>query len=145
MNAKAKLQILLVEDDEVDRIAVRRAFRHLGVDPDIIEATDGEDALSIIEGRSDKPPPRSPFVVLLDINMPRMTGHEFLAAIRSGDYGPEVRDAVVFILSTSSAERDIKQAYERHVAGYLVKEDYDDGLLPVVQMIKAYSEVVELP
>lgn len=140
-----KLQVLLVEDDEIDRIAVRRAFRELGLELEIIEADDGAEALAIIEGRTDKPTPRSPFVILLDINMPRMSGHEFLSAIRSGDYGPQIRDAVVFVLSTSSAESDIKQAYARHVAGYLVKEDFDRGLLPVVEMIKSYSNVVELP
>ncbi len=140
-----KLQILLVEDDEVDRLAVRRAFKQIGVDAEIIEASDGEEALAIIEGRSDKVRPRSPFVILLDINMPRMSGHEFLDAIRARQDDPEMRDAIVFVLSTSTAESDVKKAYEQHVAGYLVKDDFDEGLKPVAEMIRVYSNVVAFP
>jgi len=139
------LQILLVEDDEIDRLAVRRAFKQLGMEPEIIEAADGEEALAIIDGRSDKQRPRSPFVILLDINMPRMSGHEFLDVIRSRADDPDIRDAIVFVLSTSSAEGDIKQAYAKHVAGYLVKDDFDSGLMPVVEMIKSYCDVVAFP
>jgi len=138
------LEILLVEDDEIDRMAVRRAFKDLGVSPTIVEARDGEEALAILQLRSETAPPISPYLILLDINMPRMTGHEFMAALRSSD-DPTVANAVVFVLSTSSAERDIEQAYARNVAGYLVKSDYIDGLKPVVQMIKTFGDVVRFP
>jgi len=140
----AEVEILLIEDDEVDRMAVRRAFKDLGVAPVIVEATDGEEALQILEGKSDKPRPSSPFLILLDINMPKMNGHEFLAQLRAKE-DPLVRDAVVFVLSTSDAQVDIEQAYARNVAGYLVKSDYRDGLRPVVKMIDTFGSVVRLP
>jgi|APSaa5957512535_1039671.scaffolds.fasta_scaffold105535_2 CheY-like chemotaxis protein len=137
-------EILLVEDDEVDRMAVRRAFKDLGVSPTIIEAEDGEEALKILAGASNKPRPTSPYLILLDINMPRMNGHEFMDHLRASP-DPAVSNAVVFVLSTSTAEEDIKHAYARNVAGYLVKSDYADGLKPVVNMIKVFGEAVRLP
>ena len=138
------MEILLVEDDEVDRMAVRRAFKDIGVQPRIVEAADGEEALRILEGVSEKPQPRSPFLILLDINMPRMNGHEFLTKLRAKE-DPLVRDAVVFILSTSEAHVDIEQAYARNVAGYLVKSEYRDGLKHVVELINTFGNVVRLP
>ncbi|MDA0368896.1 MAG: response regulator [Proteobacteria bacterium] len=144
MTTDRKLEILLVEDDEVDRMAVRRAFKELGVSPKIIETRDGEEAISLLEGRTDAPRPVSPYLILLDINMPRMTGHEFMEQLRASK-DPTVANAVVFVLSTSAAEKDIKEAYARNVAGYLVKSDYLDGLKPVVQMIKTFGEVVQFP
>ena len=144
MTTDRKLEILLVEDDEVDRMAVRRAFKELGVSPEIIETRDGEEAISLLEGRTDAPRPVSPYLILLDINMPRMTGHEFMEQLRASK-DPTVANAVVFVLSTSAAEKDIKEAYARNVAGYLVKSDYLDGLKPVVQMIKTFGEVVQFP
>ena len=137
-------EILLVEDDEVDRMAVRRAFKDLGVSPTIIEAEDGEEALQILAGVSSKPRPTSPYLILLDINMPRMNGHEFMDLLRTNP-DPAVSNAVVFVLSTSTADEDIKNAYSRNVAGYLVKSDYADGLKPVVNMIKVFGEAVRLP
>lgn len=137
-------EILLVDDDEIDRMAVRRAFTDLGVAPTIIEAEDGEEALEILAGLSTKPRPASPYLILLDINMPRMNGHEFMERLRASP-DPLISNAVVFVLSTSAAERDIKDAYAKNVAGYLVKSDYTDGLKPVVSMIKIFGDAVRLP
>lgn len=145
MKRGRELAIFLIEDDEVDRKALRRAFRDLGIEPRVVEASDGIEALDIIEGKTETRRPDPPFVILLDINMPRMNGHEFLDAIRSRKNDPAYRDAIVFMLTTSHAESDIKKAYAQHVAGYVVKDDYDKGLVPVVNMIKTYAEAVELP
>jgi CheY-like chemotaxis protein len=139
------LGIFLIEDDEVDRMAVRRALRDVGIRPTVIEASDGIEALEIIDGKSGTLRPESPFVILLDVNMPRMNGHEFLEALRARNHDPMYRDAVVFMLTTSHAESDIRKAYAHHVAGYLVKDDYDKGLVPVVNLLKTYAESVELP
>ncbi len=138
------LEILLVDDDEVDRMAVRRAFSDIGFQPTIVEASNGEEALAILEGKAEQGSPNSPYLILLDINMPKMGGHEFLAKLRA-KADPVVRDAVVFVLSTSSAKSDVEMAYSRNIAGYLVKSNYEDGLRPVVDMLRTFGNVVRLP
>ncbi len=140
-----KLNILLVEDDEVDRKAVRRTFSRLGIDARIVEASDGEQALDILRGQSDIAPPQPPFIVLLDINMPRMDGIEVLQQLRSAESPPELRNTIVFMLTTSEAERDLERAYAHNIAGYLVKSDDRGGLKRVAEMLRAYREVVLFP
>ena len=83
-----------------------------------------------------------PFVVLLDWSLPRMGGGELLARMRADR---ELRTAVVFVLTTSRDPADRLAAYELNVAGYLVKSDRTEELLPALAMIAQYGRVVELP
>jgi CheY-like chemotaxis protein len=114
------MNILLVEDDVVDRKAIRRALRDNAIDATLVEVVNGAEALELLhedEAHSALP---KPLMILLDINMPQMGGHEFLRKLRHEETKPEIRDAVVFVLTTSKAEEDRKVAYEHHVAGYIV-------------------------
>jgi len=138
------MSILLVEDDEIDRRAIRRAFRENEVDCTITEATNGQEALAVLRGESDETLPRR-HLILLDINMPQMDGIEFLRVLRTEESDPSIRDSVVFILTTSAAEQDRTRAYEQHVAGYIVKPDYTNGLTRIVSMLKNYNQLVEFP
>ena len=137
------LNIILVEDDDGDAKAVMRALKDSRIANPVHRLRDGIEALAFLRGEGKVPPPQH-YVVLLDINMPRMNGHEFMERLRASP-DPLISNAVVFVLSTSAAERDIKDAYAKNVAGYLVKSDYTDGLKPVVSMIKIFGDAVRLP
>jgi DNA-binding NarL/FixJ family response regulator len=81
-------------------------------------------------------------VILLDLNMPVMNGLEFLGELRED---PALRDATVFILTTSQAESDIAEGYRRNVAGYMIKSNVGDSFMEAVKLIESYWRVVELP
>lgn len=140
-----RLNLLLVEDDEIDRKAVKRAFDKLQVPVHIVEATDGRQALDILSGKSDIAPPPHPYVILLDINLPQMDGIELLQRLRTEIQDQKVRNAIVFVLTTSEAERDLERAYDYNVAGYLVKSEARGGLRAIAEMLRAYREVVVFP
>jgi CheY-like chemotaxis protein len=133
---------LLVEDDEVDVQAMRRAFMRLRLANEMVVTRDGIEALDLLRGNG-RPALERPFIVLLDLNMPRMGGIEFLEVIRAD---AALNDAVVFVLTTSAEERDRVDAYRNHVAGYIVKQELSSGgLLDAIDMLDRYWRVVELP
>ncbi|MGF1475622.1 MAG: response regulator [Geminicoccaceae bacterium] len=136
------MNILLVEDDEIDALVVRRAFSELGVPFDLVNAHDGVDALERLRGSDGHPPVPRPRLVLLDLNMPRMTGIEFLSELRADE---SLRSTLVFVLTTSSDQRDILKAYDHNVAGYIVKPDTPAEVADTMTMIKAYCERVAFP
>lgn len=144
-DAGARLNLLLVEDDEVDRMAVRRAFSRKKLPVHIVEAMDGEEALDILHGRSVLKLPPEPFIILLDVNMPKMDGLELLRVLRSETADPKIRNAIVFVLSTSEAERDLDRAYALNVAGYLLKSAEKGGLDAIADMLWSYRQVVIFP
>lgn len=134
---------LLVEDDEVDVMAMQRAFRKHKLANTLLVAGDGIEALDILQGRHPSIPKPPSAIVLLDLNMPRMNGHEFLDAIRQD---PTLKRLVVFVLTSSAHTGDIAQAYSNHVAGYIVKDSFTDGgLTQALDLLDNYWRVVELP
>ncbi|MEZ5669495.1 MAG: response regulator [Alphaproteobacteria bacterium] len=140
-----QLSVLLVEDDEVDRMAVRRALREHGIDAQLVEARDGQEALDIISGNSETAPPPAPYFILLDLNMPRVNGIDFLHCLRGeGTAGP-ARDAIVFVLTTSQSRSDIQAAYRCGISGYFVKSDYDQSLRSIVELMSAFQTAAEFP
>lgn len=139
------MNILLVEDDVVDRKAIRRALRDNAIDATLVEARNGAEAFELLHQDESHSALPKPLMILLDINMPQMGGHEFLHKLRHEETKPEIRDAIIFVLTTSKAEKDRKVAYEHNVAGYIVKTDYEMGLSQVVHMLDSYDSVVEFP
>ena len=133
--------MLLVEDDEVDIEAIRRAFRKHGLDNPITVARDGYEALAVLRGTGAETI-GSPYMILLDLNMPRMNGHEFLEEIRSDD---KLRDAIVFVLTTSDSEADKAAAYSRMISGYLVKHRVGEEFDALVTLLSSYWKIVEFP
>ncbi len=83
-----------------------------------------------------------PYIIVLDLNMPLMNGLEFLAVLRSEE---ALRSAVVFILTTSSAERDLEAAYAFNVAGYLIKDNLGPGMANMADLLHSYANSVVLP
>ena len=99
----------------------------------------------MLNGRSDHKLPPEPFIILLDINMPKMDGLELLQQLRSESADPKIRNAIVFVLSTSEAERDLDRAYALNVAGYLLKSAEKGGFDAIAAMLWSYRQVVIFP
>lgn len=136
------VQILLIEDDQVDVQGVKRSFRDAKIANPIHVAKDGVEALEILRGENGHARLPSPNILLLDLNMPRMNGIEFLEEIRKDK---ALHASIVFVLTTSSAEEDICRAYEHHIAGYIVKPEAGSDFLSALEMLDHYWRVVEFP
>ena len=133
---------LVVEDDEVDIKALKRAFKKLHLANPILFASDGIEALEILRGENGQEKLDKPYLILLDLNMPRMNGIEFLDEVRKD---AEHHGAIVFIMTTSSAEEDRIKAYNKNVAGYMLKSNAGDSFLNALSMLDHYWRVVEFP
>lgn len=133
------LNILLVEDDQVDVMNVQRALRKNHILNPLFLAQDGVDALQKLR---DGEVPLSRLVVLLDLNMPRMGGIEFLREVR-GD--ADLRRLAVVVLTTSDDERDRIEAYDLNVAGYIVKPVTFVSFAEAMNTLNMYWTLVELP
>ncbi len=136
------MKFLIVDDDEVSVMKIKRAINKARFSNPVFTAQDGIEALEILRGdnANDRLPP--PYIVTLDINMPRMDGHEFLREIR-GD--PALKNVVIFILTTSDNKSDIDSAYDQNIAGYILKESSEEDLLKKVSLIENFSNLVVLP
>ena len=135
-------QILLVEDDEIEAEAIRRSFRKYHLPNTITVAPDGLAALELLHGTAMGGSAYHPNLILLDLNMPRMSGLEFLDMLRQD---PLLRRNIVFVLTTSNREEDKVAAYDRQVAGYLVKSHLGDDFVRLTQLLDTYWQVIEFP
>jgi len=133
------LTILLVEDDEVDVMTVKRAFVKARITNQVFVAGNGVEALELL--RSDGIPP-SRRLVLLDLNMPRMNGIEFLREVRKD---PALAALTVVVLTTSNEDRDRVEAYQLNVAGYLVKPVTFHDFADVMATLNKYWTLMEMP
>ena len=136
------VNLLLVDDDEVDVQGMKRAFAKSRIANPMTVARDGIEALEILRGEAGRQKLPKPHLILLDLNMPRMNGIEFLEVIRADD---DLKSAVVFMVTTSKAEEDKARAYGHNVAGYIVKQDPANTFLQAVSMLEHYWKVVEFP
>ena len=142
MAAGEIVTVLVVEDDDVDREAVERAFRRKKIANPVVTAGDGFEALNHLRGANGFERIARPYLILLDLNMPRMNGIEFLSELR-GD--AEIADSIVFVMSTSGRDADMVAAYGHQVAGYIVKTELDEGFLDIVSMIDGFWRIVHFP
>lgn len=136
------VSILLIEDDDVDAEAVERAFARAKIANRIRRARDGLEGLQMLRGTDGKERIPRPYVILLDLKMPRMNGLAFLDALRVSD---DLHDSVVFVLTTSDADQDIAAAYEKCIAGYVVKSRVGESFADLIGMLDYYWRVVQLP
>ena len=136
------VNLLLVDDDEVDVQGLKRAFAKSRIGNPITVARDGIEALEFLRGENGRPKLPKPHLILLDLNMPRMNGLEFLEAIRADG---DLKRSVVFMITTSKAEEDKARAYDQHVAGYIVKQDPANTFLQAVALMEHYWKIVEFP
>lgn len=134
-----QLNILLVEDDEVDVMTVKRAFRQNHITNPLFVAGDGIEALEML--RSGELP-KGRRIVLLDLNMPRMNGIEFLQELRKDR---DLAATPVIVLTTSNEDEDKVKAYDLNVAGYLVKPVTFLNFCDLMVALNKYWSLVELP
>ena len=134
------LKVLHVDDDDVDREALERGLRETGVPFQLMAARDGLEALRLL--RSGGRRLTRPYVIVLDLNMPRMGGIEFLGQLRED---PALADTVVFVLTTSMSEDDRSRAYGHQVAGYIAKTVIGSDFRQLADMLQLYWRLVVLP
>ncbi|OKH27403.1 two-component system response regulator [Chroogloeocystis siderophila 5.2 s.c.1] len=134
--------ILLVEDDEVDVMNVKRAFKKNNITDPLYMAANGLEALALLRGEGDAPIPREWRLVLLDLNMPKMNGIEFLHELRAD---PELRFTPVIVLTTSNEDRDKVEAYNLNVAGYILKPVTFANFVEAVATLNKYWTLSEIP
>ncbi|MFL5308388.1 MAG: response regulator [Polyangia bacterium] len=134
-----QLNILVIDDDEVDVMNVQRAFKKGNITNPVFVAGDGIQGLEMLR---DPTFPRANRLVLLDLNMPRMNGIEFLRELRAD---PELKATTVVVLTTSNDTRDKVEAYNLNVAGYLTKPVTFTNFVDLMAALNKYWMLVELP
>ncbi len=135
------LSILLIEDDDVAAESVIRSLTKIAPEIPITLAINGKEALRILRSNDKEVCLERPFIVLLDLNMPVMNGLEFLEEIRSST---DLKDLVVFVLTTSDAETDRTRSYYHNVAGYMVKSAVGPQFSKLASLLVSYQKAVEM-
>lgn len=136
------MNIILVEDDDVDARAVERAFKKARIANKIVRAGDGIEALELLRGENGRTVPARPQVLLVDLNMPRMNGIQFVSELRKD---PKLNQSIVFILTTSNLDEDKASAYDLNVAGYILKARAGHDFLELIDILGGFWRVVEFP
>jgi len=132
------LHILVVEDDEVDVMNIQRAFKKNNITNPVYVARDGLEALQKLR---DGSVPRGRRLVILDLNMPRMNGIEFLRELRAD---AELKGTCVVVLTTSNEDTDKLDAFHLNVAGYLIKPVTFPSFVELMGALNQYWSLVEL-
>ncbi len=130
--------ILLVEDDQVDVITARRAFKELEVTNELVHKGDGEDALEYLRGENNV----KPCIILLDLNMPRMDGFEFLETVKSDNL---LKNIPVIILTTSDTDESATRSFDLGAAGYIVKPVDYRQFVESMRAVDRYWSLSRLP
>jgi CheY-like chemotaxis protein len=136
------VRILLVDDDAVDILAIKRSFQKLRIANPLIEAQNGVEALEHLRGDNGREKIAAPCLIVVDLNMPRMGGIEFLDELRRD---LSLRHHLVFVMTTSAAEEDRIRAYKHNVAGYILKERWGENFIDAISMLEHYWRVIEFP
>ncbi len=137
-----QVTFLIVDDNELDVEKVERGFQRLKISNPLIRANDGFEALEVLRGSDTVTKLARPYVILLDVNMPRMNGIEFLKELRADS---ALADSAVVVLTTSDRIEDVEAAYENQVAGYIVKPISRDDILTALSKLDAYWNLCALP
>jgi CheY-like chemotaxis protein len=136
------VQLLHVEDDDLCIMGLNRAFKTAKIANPVCFAHDGIEALEMLRGANGRPRISRPFLILLDLNMPRMDGTEFLKELRKDQ---ELKRSIVFIMTTSAAEEDKVKSYNLGVAGYILKSNPANAFLEATALLDTYWRVIEFP
>ena len=129
------MRILLIDDDHIERMKFNRCIERLEEDHEVMEAENGEVALAKL--RQGK----HPQLILLDLNMPRLNGVEFLEILKNDD---QLSHIPVVVLSTSSNDKDLKSCYKSGIAGYVIKPLKYEDYTKKIEIIIAYWNTNEL-
>jgi len=126
------LNILLIEDDMIEVMKFQRTISSLELDHKVIEANNGEEALEILEKKDELPD-----IILLDLNMPKINGIEFLNILKSDDV---LKYIPTIILTTSQNQKDLLECYKIGIAGYVLKPlKYEDYVSKMGKLLDYWS------
>ena len=135
---RGKRPILLVEDDSVDTMTVQRALKEIHVANRVEVVVNGEEALKYLRDENNE----KPCIILLDLNMPRMNGIEFLEVAKHNEL---LKMIPVVVLTTSKEEQDKVDSFKLSVAGYMIKPVDYQQFVEVMRTINIYWTLSELP
>ena len=138
----SKVTILLVDDDDIDAAAVVRGLSGAKISNPVVRAHDGVEALDMLLGTNGVTKLKPPYLLLVDIRMPRLDGLALVRRIRSN---PMLQRVIVFILTTSDSDRDRTAAYDTNVAGYIQKANGEDQFGKLAGMLDYYLSIVAPP
>ena len=142
MSPDHTLTILLVEDDDVAAESVVRSFNKAGYRFPVVWAEDGGMALRALRDQDPQRRAPRPRIILLDLNMPKVDGFEFLSQLRAD---PDLHEDVVFVLTTSDTDMDRARAYQGNVAGYMVKAAVGPQFAKLTDLLSCYQAAVRMP
>ena len=126
------LKILLIEDDAIEVMKFKRVLSNFQVNHEVIEANNGEEAQHLLNQKD-----KLPSIILLDLNMPKVNGIEFLTELKNNE---ELKYIPVVILTTSSNYKDLKKCYEIGIAGYVIKPlKYEEYVLKMEMLLDYWS------
>ncbi|WP_179021743.1 response regulator [Winogradskyella forsetii] len=130
------LNILLIEDDMIEVMKLNRAKSSLQLNHNITETNNGEDALKLLEQKD-----KLPDIILLDLNMPKINGIEFLKILKADD---RLKYIPTIILTTSNNQRDLLECYKVGIAGYILKPLKYEDYVSKIEKLLAYWSINEL-
>lgn len=136
------VHILLVEDDEIDAEAIVRGFQRHQLPNPITIVADGIEAFKVLRGEAGYARIPTPYLILLDLHMPRMNGLEFLQVLRRD---AQLRSSIVFVITTSDSENDKLSAYREQIVGYLLKQHCGVNFADLITLLNQYCQVIEFP
>jgi CheY-like chemotaxis protein len=139
---KQQFSLLIVDDDDVDVMNVKRALKKNNLDVPTDRAANGLEALAFLDQRFQASGNLEKLVILLDLNMPKMNGIEFLRAIRDDD---RFRMLTVIALTTSDQRQDLEAAYNLNVAGYIVKPVEFQSFVEAIKIVSSYWSLCAMP
>jgi chemotaxis family two-component system response regulator Rcp1 len=138
MKTRKTVDVLLVEDNDGDVLLVRRALRAIDTTVQLHVVTDGNAALEFVRRGSPLPD-----LIILDLNLPRMSGNEVLGELKDD---PELREIPVVVFSSSGNSRDVQSAYRGHASSYIQKpQDVDEFFAAVAGLVRYWTKTVLLP
>lgn len=135
---RSKKPVLLVEDDQIDVMAIKRAFKVIKITNRLNVANNGEEALAYLRNSENE----KPCIILLDLNMPKMNGIEFLTIAKQDEL---LRKIPVVVLTTSREDQDKADSFNLGISGYMVKPVDYKRFVEVVKTIDLYWTLSELP
>ena len=130
--------LLLVEDDRIDAMTVQRAVKDLKITNPVKHVSNGVEGIEYLRNHVNQ----KPCIVLLDLNMPKMNGIEFLNLVKSDD---DLKKIPVVVLTTSNADRDRSESFSLGIAGYMIKPVDYKRFVDVIREIEMYWSLSELP
>ncbi len=130
--------VLVVDDDHVDVIMIERAFKKLNISNPLVNSSNGKEALDYLRNNGNE----KPDIILLDLNMPKMNGKEFLKVVKTDD---QLKIIPIIVLTTSDDPQDIEECFRLGVAGYMTKPADNKAFIEKIEKINYYWTLSELP